>query len=558
MTLVLKVNCRACNRECGDYKHLMDETLIDDEATTLAALLNYCTTLDCFDGNEDFSLPEHICNSCVEHLLQSYLFKEMVLQNDRDLRERIKREIEESQSNLEIDQVIQETDDAGSEMAVSEIKQCDDFVEQDIDVGEAEEENLKGFPPEEKVAVEKQKQTTTIKEEKHLVKEIDPEPLPEKMKAHELVEEEHNEDERDDVVEYEMVEWLEIDEESTTPTDERPESSQQDVEEQHFIKIEGNGGEGEEFLVAEDEEHFESADSIDDSKDYEKENGIDQQGEKDAEEDDAKKITRKKFVKSGGLTEEDLKCQYCGKQFDKMCRLREHTYVHTGEKPHVCQICGKRSRTKTHYNVHMLTHSEEKKYRCDICGQHYRTSTSLRVHERKHSDIRPYACPICDKSFHTAEQKKLHVMIHTGERPYKCDICDKAYRESHSLKQHLLTHGDKKPFQCDVCGKGLTQMSGYRRHMLLHTNEYPYSCDICGRPFRISSNLVAHKRLHFNNLPYQCTVCSKGFNNSTRLKKHMLQHEKESTKESFKPRKQRQEPIIVDTKMCKSRVVEII
>lgn len=89
MTLVLKVICRACHQECGDYKHLMDETLIDDESTTLGALLNYCTTVDPFatNDNDANTFPVHICNSCVEHLLQAYLFKEMVLQTDRELRE---------------------------------------------------------------------------------------------------------------------------------------------------------------------------------------------------------------------------------------------------------------------------------------------------------------------------------------------------------------------------------------------------------------------------------------------------------------------------------------
>lgn len=91
MTLVVRVSCRACNRECGDYKHLMDETVIDNEKTTLAALLNYCTNLD-IKANDDAvvdscsPLPEHICNSCVEHLIQAFLFKEMVLETDRNLR----------------------------------------------------------------------------------------------------------------------------------------------------------------------------------------------------------------------------------------------------------------------------------------------------------------------------------------------------------------------------------------------------------------------------------------------------------------------------------------
>lgn len=129
MTLVLKVDCRACSRECGDYKHLQDETVIDDESTTLAGLLNYCTTLECFVENRDHGMPEHICNSCVEHLLQSYLFKEMVLQNDKAFRERLKIRAEEQRKSMQIIKVV------GSEQ----------FVEQEIDVGGVEEQNLEEF-----------------------------------------------------------------------------------------------------------------------------------------------------------------------------------------------------------------------------------------------------------------------------------------------------------------------------------------------------------------------------------------------------------------------------
>lgn len=102
MTLVLKVKCRACNRMCGDYKHLLEETVIDSESTTLAALLTYCTTVEFFQENcNAFPLPEHICNSCVDHLLQSYLFKEMVLQTNHDLHEYLTRHELEQERKLE-------------------------------------------------------------------------------------------------------------------------------------------------------------------------------------------------------------------------------------------------------------------------------------------------------------------------------------------------------------------------------------------------------------------------------------------------------------------------
>lgn len=181
MTLVLKVDCRACNRECGDYKHLLDETVIDDESTTLAALLNYCTTLECFGENHEPGMPEHICNSCVEHLIQSYLFKEMVLQNDRTYRERLQAEAQ----------------DTKSEIVVTEEIQC---VEQEIDIGGVEEENAEEF-----------------------ISEND----------------ENTEDSQKENKEFEYEEWLEVDELTSETNEEAMEVQEEIVEHEEEI-IAGN------------------------------------------------------------------------------------------------------------------------------------------------------------------------------------------------------------------------------------------------------------------------------------------------------------------------------
>lgn len=272
MTLVLKVNCRACNRECGDYKHLLDETLIDDEATTLAALLNYTTSLECFDENDDFSLPEHICNSCVEHLLQSFLFKEMVLQNDRSLRKLVKRELEESQPHLEI---VQEVDDSESRVEIqqeaesSPPTQCNDFEEQEIDVGDAEEGSLRDFFTVNELEEKDQRQTPKSPVDDQDSEEIDQDSMVEGA-------------------EYEMEEWLEIDDGTTTTTttttitqaeEYKDKEADEPQQQENYVKIEESEmSERGELILA---EVFQN-DSTDETKDG---------------KESVKKISRKKFVK---------------------------------------------------------------------------------------------------------------------------------------------------------------------------------------------------------------------------------------------------------------------
>ncbi|KAL9890751.1 uncharacterized protein ACN427_009591 [Glossina fuscipes fuscipes] len=543
MTLVLKVKCRACNRICGDYKHLLDETVIDSESSTLAALLTYCTTVELFQENcNALPLPEHICNSCVEHLLQSYLFKEMVLQTNHDLHEYLKQQRHELEQEKKLGGIMEPDPDI------------------DVDVDGVDDD-------ESKVAEQRDNNTEYINEIDGKVEKEEQEVPSDEV----IVKEDQIEDKLDEKdVEYEMEEWLE------------PIKEEEEVEyilTDTYDDMITDEVEFEELSTEDDREFDKSLPSNKENQgeesctaakaEIEAENTEEEKEEWEfvATEEKPKTTLKKSHVKrrslkDGNITQEDLTCKHCGKQFDKLCRLREHTYMHTGEKPHVCAVCGKRSRTKTHHNVHMQTHSETRRYKCQICTRMYRTSNSLKVHIRKHSDIRPYNCPLCEKSFHTGEQRKLHVMLHTGERPFSCTKCGKAYRENYSLRLHMQTHEDKKPYQCEVCGKGLTQMSGYKRHMLLHTGEYPHKCDVCGRAFRISSNLVAHKRLHLDVLPFQCKDCNKGFTTSSRLKRHMIRHEcgdeQESTECTFKPRKQKSQSILVDAKMARSKVVEII
>ena len=59
------------------------------------------------------------------------------------------------------------------------------------------------------------------------------------------------------------------------------------------------------------------------------------------------------------VVEKRFKCDYCNMMFKFPAHLREHTLIHTGEKPHECQFCGVCFTHKKTLKKHLLTHSDK-------------------------------------------------------------------------------------------------------------------------------------------------------------------------------------------------------
>lgn len=63
----------------------------------------------------------------------------------------------------------------------------------------------------------------------------------------------------------------------------------------------------------------------------------------------------------------NFKCKYCFKNLSSRQNLREHTYIHTGERPFICTEvgCGQRFRQGSLLSIHKKIHLEickSKKY----------------------------------------------------------------------------------------------------------------------------------------------------------------------------------------------------
>ncbi|KAI8431780.1 hypothetical protein MSG28_016205 [Choristoneura fumiferana] len=112
-------------------------------------------------------------------------------------------------------------------------------------------------------------------------------------------------------------------------------------------------------------------------------------------------------------------CEQCGRIFQSMALLKDHMWVHTGEK----------------------------RFKCDRCDKSFTQKTNLVFHMRVHSATRPsYECPLCGKHFAFFNNRRRHMFIHTGLKPFKCETCGKCFTTAGEQRAHVEHVHMKKPW----------------------------------------------------------------------------------------------------------------
>jgi len=181
----------------------------------------------------------------------------------------------------------------------------------------------------------------------------------------------------------------------------------------------------------------------------------------------------------------DLSCTLCGKDFEEMNQLFDHS-----ETPHgfPCKFCEKEFTKKGlltfHVNSNHKKDDEEEVFSCDLCDDEFLKKEQLDAHV-KSAHKEPLICVKCKEDF-GEDTSAFEDHINTNHA-FTCEECDVSYAESEKLKKHKKK---EHPKLCTLCDKDFEDsLDEFEEHK---TFKHEFDCNRCPLKFVTKSLQEAH------------------------------------------------------------------
>lgn len=255
----------------------------------------------------------------------------------------------------------------------------------------------------------------------------------------------------------------------------------------------------------------------------------------------------------------------CGKSFTDNAHLRDHTFVHTGEKSLNCELCGKSFARLSTLHDHQRVHSGERPYSCSHvgCEKRYSSRAALRFHIAGHASSRRTAtCEVNSSTtitrsvtqlppasesllFHrsSADQSRRSPILQPGTQQHKTAATSPP---PPSASDALYLHAKIQTQQTQIA-----QLQAELQKLKRKAKKRPASSSIAVSVPRAQTPaappMVAPVLFLMDGMkPFQCFVCYQRFANFFQLSFHAKQHPDAALTDVARA----QEPLPVGPKFC--------
>lgn len=251
----------------------------------------------------------------------------------------------------------------------------------------------------------------------------------------------------------------------------------------------------------------------------------------------------------------------CGKSFTDNAHLRDHTFVHTGEKNLSCAVCGKKFARLSTLHDHQRVHSGERPYSCSYpgCAKRYSSRAALRFHVAGHAsagssgtairnfnysamsttgirgEARSESCTAPQMARHDSQTSPLlTARLQTQQRESSNPTAATASTETHRLHVKIRTQETQ-----------IAELQAELQKLKRKANKS--SASNAQSATALAPPMIAPVVYLMDGMkPFQCFVCYRRFANYYQLSFHGKQHPDASVADVAR----NQEPLPVGPKYC--------